>query len=76
MYIYLYVYTYLSIHIKAPLPDVCVCRVSPELPVLKGREQLRVEPHGARRRLAHLLAVGRGQQRRRHPVDLRLIGVA
>ena len=43
--------------------DVGVLRVPPELPIVVGAEQVLVEPHRTLRRLAHLRAVGGGDQR-------------
>ena len=52
-------------------PDVGIRGVPPELPILEWREEVGVEPYRARRRLAHLLALRCGEQRRREPVHLR-----
>ena len=46
---------------------------APHLPVVEGREELLVEPDGAVGRLAHLLPVGSGQQRRGEAVERRTV---
>ena len=51
-------------------PDVGVLRVPPELPVIVGAEQFVIEPDRALRGLAHLGAVGGGDQRRGHAEQL------
>ncbi len=53
---------------------VGVFGVPPELPVVIRREHVGVEPHGARRRLAHLGARGGRQQRRGQPEQLHAFG--
>jgi len=55
---------------------VAVVSVPPELPVIVGREPVRVEPHRAGRGLAHLAAVGGGDERRGEAVELRPVDAA
>ena len=51
--------------------DIGVLGVAPVLPEIVGRQHVGIEPHRARRRLAHLGARGGGEQRRGQRVELR-----
>ena len=52
------------------LTDIGIGGVPPELPIIIGRQLVGVEPHRAARGLAHLGAVGGGDQRRRDAEQL------
>ena len=60
-----------SVNRRRNLPTSASCGVPPELPVIVGAELVGVEPDRALRGLAHLAAVGGGDQRRGEAVELR-----
>eukprot|EP01136_Pigoraptor_vietnamica_P003491 Opistho-1_new@32805 len=49
--------------------DIAIVGVAPELPVIERGQLILVQPHGARHGLAHLAAVGGGDERRGDAID-------